>query len=58
MKKFRTSRQKEALKRLREQLTSGVKTQKKGFEKVDLSENDKKRIRNEIKTLEGRLKGE
>ena len=58
MKKNKTYRQKQALNFLREQLTSGTKTQKKGFDKVPLDENDKKRIRKEIKTLESKTKGE
>jgi hypothetical protein len=55
MKKWQKSRQSKVLKSLREQLTSGNKTEKKGFKKVPLTEDDQKRIRKEIKTLEGKV---
>jgi hypothetical protein len=55
MKKWKASRQTSALKRLRDQLTSDEKTEKKGFNKLPLTEDDKKRIRKEIKTLEEKV---
>jgi hypothetical protein len=55
MKKWKASRQTSALKRLRDQLTSGEKTQKKSFNKTPLTEDDQKRIRKEIKILEGKV---
>lgn len=57
MKKWKSKRQNEVLKRLRLQLTSGNKTDKKSFNKVPLTEDDKKRIRKEIKTLEEKTIG-
>jgi len=55
MKKWKSSRQNEALKRLRVQLTSGEKTEKKSSNKIPLTEDDKKRIRKEIKILEEKV---
>jgi hypothetical protein len=40
-----------ALKRLQDQLKSGVKTEKKSFNKIPLTEFDRKRIEKEIQVL-------
>ena len=44
-------RQQGALDRLEAQLASGKKTQKKSFDKVALTDSNKKRIQKEINTL-------
>jgi hypothetical protein len=50
-------RQKNALKRLKEQLTSGVKTCKGTVNtKLTLNDEDKKRINKEIEILEQKIK--
>lgn len=52
----RSLRQERALRRLQEQLASGVKTKKGTIsEKVPLTESDKRRITREIESLKARM---
>lgn len=51
MKHGRELRKKGALERLENQLKTGVKTEKKGTNKIPLTEKDKKRIEKEIQSL-------
>lgn len=52
MKKGRTVRRKGALERLKAQLTSNTKVEKKTGKVVKLTEFDKKRIEKEIENIE------
>ena len=49
------TRQKGALERLENQLKIGKKTEKKGFNQIDLTDSDKKRINKEIETLKSKM---
>ena len=51
MKKFKKVRQQLALERLEDQLKSNTKTAKKSQEKVDLTDQDIRRIEQEIEKL-------
>jgi len=44
-----------ALKRLEVQLKSGQKTAKKSFDKIPLTDSDKKRIKNQITILKDKI---
>jgi hypothetical protein len=51
----KSSRQTNAMKRLQEQLASGMKTEKKGFNKIPLTDKDVKRINKEMEILKKKL---